>query len=80
MNDEEIARLFLDGAEFGNDIQDLLNNNSRMNLGVDPEKNVIILTIGNEWEEMDVKFAEFVSENLYLAARTLRALKNARYN
>lgn len=80
MTDEEVARLFLDGAEVGENIDELLKNNSRMNLGIDPEKNVIVLTIGNEWEEMDLEFAQLVSDALLMAVKTARALNNARYN
>lgn len=80
MTNEEIARLFLDGAEVGENIDELLKNNSRMNLGIDPGKNVIVLTIGDEWEEMDLEFARFLSDALLMAVKTIDALKNARYN
>lgn len=80
MNDEEIARMFLDGAQVGENIDELLKNDSRMNLGIDPEKNVIVLTIGDEWEEMDLEFAELVSNALLMAVTTVKALNKSRYN
>lgn len=80
MTDEEIARLFLDEAQVGENIDALLKNDSRMNLGIEPEKNVIVLTIGNEWEKMDLEFAQFLSDGLLMAIKTIRALNNARYN
>jgi len=80
MTNEEAARLFINGAGVASDINELLENDSHMNLGVDPKNNVIVLTIGDKWKEMDAEFAELVSDALLVAVKTLRALKNARYN
>ena len=83
-DDEVLAmnavRAFMKDAVHAEHIEDMLNNNTRMAVGIEPSKGIIILSMGDEYEIMDAHYADVVASGLLMAVETLRMLEASKGN
>ena len=76
----KIASEFMSVAEQAGSIEEVMNNDARMNIGVDPKNRNIILTLDDRHIEMDEFFAEYFAVSLWAATETLKAIKTKEMN
>ena len=75
-----IASEFMSVAEQAGTIEEVMSNDARMNIGVDPQNQNIILTLDDRYIEMDEFFAEYFVASLWAATETLKVLKAKEMN
>lgn len=76
----KIASEFMSMAEQAGTIEEVMSNDARINIGVDPQNKNILLTLDDRYIEMDELFAEYFAVSLWAATETLKALKAKEMN